>query len=293
MRRTLLTRPPRPPAGRLREGAKRRTRAGIELRSVVESRRGRETVAAGEPLRYWTNRARGHAQPHRICAARCARGDPTKPSVSRRKWVFLRHTHCASRSQTGFFRPESGRARRLAASCRLRRAANTSRVHAARAAGAAIVGQLCHTHDRGLGVRCAATAEGRSSFVSEKAGQPSGCPARANPHGRVAAATQKGPERSGRLRSLRSRLTAAADRGLPDTKGPALFREHRPGEPSVWIKPAKQTVRDHVNARPPSAEPSSPYGGRPRTAGQSRQRRRPARLASIVRIRAPRGELGA
>ncbi len=80
---------------------------------------------------------------------------------------------------------------------------------------------------------------------------------------------------------------SSADQGRPVPRGRPSVEKTDLWNPGSGSKPAKQTVRDHVNARPPSAEPSSPYDGRPRTAGRSRQRRHPGREAQQPAVPSP------
>ena len=80
---------------------------------------------------------------------------------------------------------------------------------------------------------------------------------------------------------------AARTRAGTFPRGRPSFENTDLWSPAPGSKPAKQTVRDRVNARRPSAEPSSPYGGRPRTAGRSRRPRRLAREAQQPAVPSP------
>ena len=78
-----------------------------------------------------------------------------------------------------------------------------------------------------------------------------------------------------------------ADQGRARSRGAGpLSRTPNLVEPGAWIK-ARETVRDRVKARQPSGEPSSPYGGRRRTAGRSRRPRRRAREAQQPAVPSP------
>ena len=137
LRRTPRARRPRPRAG---SGASRRRAARSQFaargcdsddgrESPPESCRGRKTVASGEPLLYWTNRPRGHAQPHRIAPRVVPGATPTKPSVSRRNGCSA--VTPTARVAPGWILPSwKGESPPSAASFRIRRSANTSRIHA-------------------------------------------------------------------------------------------------------------------------------------------------------------------
>ena len=75
-------------------------------------------------------------------------------------------------------------------------------------------------------------------------------------------------EPTSRTRQARKRTAATGRRGVERVAPPRPNRQAAP-----------------VNAGRPSAEPSSPYGGRPRTAERSRQPRRPVREAQQPAVR--------